>query len=79
MHERQRIREADWHGHWHHGLIMILVNPQMGTEVETFTDEATKHLMAHGFYQKAKPNPEEKPKPKRTTRRTKRSDCRGIR
>lgn len=48
---------------------MILVNPQTGGDVETFTDEATAQLMAHGFYQKAAPNPDEKPKPKRTTRK----------
>lgn len=48
---------------------MILVNPQTGTEVETFTEASTKHLMAHGFYQKVAPNPDEKPKPKRTTRK----------
>ena len=50
---------------------MILVNPQTGGEVETFTDEATKHLMAHGFYQQVAQNPEEKPKPKRTRRTAK--------
>ncbi|MBQ1450565.1 MAG: hypothetical protein IIZ12_06520 [Eggerthellaceae bacterium] len=48
---------------------MILVNPITGIEVESFTDEATQHLMRNGFYQKAAPNPEEKPKPKRTTRK----------
>ena len=48
---------------------MILVNPLTGTEVETFTEEATAHLMANGFYQRVAPNPEEKPKPKRTTRK----------
>ena len=48
---------------------MILVNPITGGEVETFTDEATQHLMRNGFYQKAAPNPEEKPEPKRTTRK----------
>ena len=50
---------------------MILVNPLTGTEVETFTEHATKHLMANGFYQKVSPNPEEKPKPKRTRRKPK--------
>lgn len=50
---------------------MILVNPQTGGEVETFTDEATEHLMRNGFYQKVAPNPEEKPKPKRTRRTAK--------
>ena len=48
---------------------MILLNPITGGEGETFTDEATQHLMRNGFYQKAAPNPDEKPKPKRTTRK----------
>jgi len=49
----------------------ILVNPYTGGEVETFTDEATERLIASGFYQKVAPNPEEKPKPKRTRRTAK--------
>ena len=48
---------------------MVLVNPLTGTEVETFTEEATASLMAAGFYRKVSPNPDEKPKPKRTTRK----------
>ena len=52
---------------------MILVNPQTGYEVETFTDEATKRLKAQGFYEKVKPNPAEKPKPKRTRRTAKKA------
>lgn len=50
---------------------MLLVNPLTGTEVETFTSEATAHLKAHGYYEKAKPDPAEKPKPKRTRRAAK--------
>lgn len=48
---------------------MILTDPLTGAEFETFTEEATKRLIANGYYEKAKPNPEEKPKPKRTTRK----------
>ena len=69
MHEQRCVREDYWHRHWHHGLIMKLINPITGTEVETFTDEATQHLMRNGYYQKVSPNPEEKPKPKRTARK----------
>ena len=52
---------------------MILVNPLTGTEIETFTDEATAHLIANGYWQKVVPNPEEKPKPKRTRRTAKKA------
>ena len=48
---------------------MILIDPVTGGEVETFTDEATQSLMRHGYYQKVSPDPEEKPKPKRTARK----------
>lgn len=48
---------------------MKLIDPITGVEVETFTDEATQHLMRNGYYQKVSPNPEEKPKPKRTARK----------
>ena len=46
---------------------MILVNPITGGEVETFTDEATKHLISCGFRQKVDEQPQ--PKPKRTSTR----------
>ncbi len=50
---------------------MLLVNPLTGVEVETFTEEATAHLMRQGFWQKVNPKPEDKPKPRRTTTRKK--------
>lgn len=52
---------------------MILVDPLTGTEIETFTDEATQHFIANGYWQKVTPNPDEKPKPKRTRRTAKKA------
>lgn len=48
---------------------MLLIDPITGAEVETFTEKATQHLLRSGYYQVAAPNPEEKPNPKRTTRK----------
>lgn len=44
---------------------MKLVDPVTGCTVETFTDESTQRLMAHGF----KPVEKKKPTRKRTTRK----------
>jgi len=44
---------------------MILINPITGGEVETFTEEATKHLLSCGYA----PKVDEQPKPKRTSTR----------
>lgn len=45
---------------------MILIDPITGCEVETVTDEATQHLMRHGYKPKVD---EPAPKPKRATTR----------
>lgn len=41
---------------------MILINPVTRTEVEAFTEEATKHLIAKGY------QPVDEKKPRRTRR-----------